>query len=509
VLGKAQLGHANVALDYADTVTTVAASLVNDAAGRMDAQGRLTLDLSQPALLKGVAWSDAPVSLRVESKRLELGWLSGLYDRVPRVAGSLDANATLSGSLGDPVFAGHAGWKQGALAVLGYGEYRDIDVELDGSDEAVTLQQLYAKSSGGFVKLEGAAVKGPGGWHVHAGGEAKSFPIVFDDQLKATASLELQAEGTASVSLIDLRKVTVPSATLELPEVKSKDLQSLERPGNIVLVRNGLPLSTAQQRKMRFGKAATAPEPARPKTEVRLHVDAPKNIWVKSSDVQVELGLSDGFQVELAGGATLAGDLSVKRGRIEVIGRRFDVDPTSTVHFAGPPNRAWVNVTATHNNQREAVTVTAVVTGQMPQFAIHLTSNPPMSESDIFTLLATGRRQLKEGSAQTITGEQAASVIGAYAAQQIKGVLSKQVPIDVLSVEAGTDGFRGTRVEAGKYLTDDIYVGAEVRYGADPRKGENTAAARLSYQFTPHWSLDVYGGDAGAFGADLVWSRDY
>jgi translocation and assembly module TamB len=508
-LGKAPLGHADLALDYENAVTTLAAALVNEAAGRMDAKGRLALDLSQPAVLKGVDFKSAPLTLEVESKGLELKWLSGVSDRVPRVGGRLDASARVSGPLGDPAFTGRAEWKEGSLALLGYGEYRDIEVELDGSDEAVTLKQLYAKSSGGFVKLEGAALKREKGWQLRANGETKGLPIIVDDQLKATATLELHAVGVATPTLIDFTRINVPRATIELPEVRSKDLQDLERPASIVLVRNGVPLSRAQQRKMHFGKAANAAPPAPAKTAVRFTLQAPRNIWVKSSDLQVELGLSDGFEVSLDGTATLSGDLSVKRGRIDVIGRKFDVDSSSTVRLAGPANRANVNVTATHRNDREGVTVTARVTGQLPQFAIHLTSNPPMAESDIFTLLATGRRQLKAGTSQSITNEQAASVVGALAASQIKGVLSKTLPIDVLSVEAGSDGLRGTRVEAGKYVTDQIYVGAEVRYGADPRKGENNAAARLEYQFTPHWSLDVYGGDAGAFGADIVWSRDY
>jgi len=42
------------------------------------------------------------------------------------------------------------------------------------------------------------------------------------------------------------------------------------------------------------------------------------------------------------------------------------------------------------------VTVYATVVGQLPQFNIRLTSSPPMSESDIFALVATGRRTLKQ-----------------------------------------------------------------------------------------------------------------
>ena len=44
---------------------------------------------------------------------------------------------------------------------------------------------------------------------------------------------------------------------------------------------------------------------------------------------------------------------------------------------------------------------------------------------------------------------------------------------------------------------------------ADPQKGENTNAGKLEYQFTPRWGLEAYGGDGGAFGADVMWSREY
>jgi translocation and assembly module TamB len=244
---------------------------------------------------------------------------------------------------------------------------------------------------------------------------------------------------------------------------------------------------------------------------VRLAIDAPRNLWVRGADLNLEIGLSEGFTVEMNESVALQGEVRVKRGRLDVIGRRFDVESASTVRFAGPPTRAYVNVVAEHKNDREGVTVYATVVGQLPQFNIRLSSNPPLSESEIFALVATGRRTLKAGggNSQAISAEQAASVLGAFAASQLKPFLQKRLPLDVLSIDTGSEGLKSTRVEAGKYLTDEIYIGYQVQPGADPAKGENTNAAKLEYQFKPHWSLEAYGGTAGAFGADLVWSRDF
>ncbi|MBK7857022.1 MAG: translocation/assembly module TamB domain-containing protein [Archangiaceae bacterium] len=506
-LGKVPLGKANVSYGYEKALSTVGVTLFAGT-GTLRARGTVQLDLSQPALMKGVKWEEAPVSAEVDSKGLDLGFLAGATELVPKLEGLLDANATLTGELSEPRFTGHAKWTRGRIAVSGFGEYRDIELEVDGTQSAVTLQKLYAKSGGGWANFKGAATRHGDLWKLQLQGESKDFPIVTDDQLKASATVEMMAEGELGPDHLIFPVVRLPRVVIELPEVKGKDLQDLDRPATIVLVRNGVPVNTQNKKKLAALEKKAVKEET-PKRTIRLTIDAPKNLWVKSSDVNAEVGLSEGFLVDATSAVSLSGEVQVKRGRLDVIGRRFDVDASSRVRFSGPPTRAYVNVIATHKNEREGVTVYATVVGTLPQFSIRLTSNPPMSESDIFALVATGRRTLKQnGGSSTISNDQVASVLGAFAASQLKGVLGKKLPLDVLSIEAGSDGLRGTRVEGGKYLTDQVYLGVEGRYGADPKKGENDFAAKLEYQFVPHWSVEAYGGNA-AYGADLVWSREY
>jgi translocation and assembly module TamB len=507
-LGKVALGRASLSYAYQRAVSTFGLKLLTGGSGALDANGTLQLDLSQPAVLKGLEPGKAPLSVGVSCSGLELAFLSGAIEAVPRLEGRLDAKATVSGALAMPTFVGHARLTGGRVAVAGYGEYRELELELDGSDEAVTLERLYAKAGAGWATLSGAAQKRGEAWQARLSGEAKGLPIIVDDQLKATASLGVEADGFYSRRLVELRPLKIPHATIELPDVRGKDLQDLERPESIVLVRNGVPLSARQRKKLDAlqKKAPAHPEPSR---IIRMVLDAPQNLWVKSSDVNAEAGLSEGFKVEIDQVVSLSGEVHVKQGRLAVIGRRFDLDPSSTVRFSGPPQtNTNVNIIATHRNEREGVTVTATVVGQLPQFNIHLSSSPALSETDIFALIATGRRTLKQGGSAAITNDQVASVLGAFAAAQLRGVLGKKLPLDVLSIEAGSEGIRGTRVEGGKYLTDTVYLGVEGRYGADPKKGENDFAARLQWQFVPHWSLEAYGGNA-AYGGDVMWSREY
>jgi translocation and assembly module TamB len=243
----------------------------------------------------------------------------------------------------------------------------------------------------------------------------------------------------------------------------------------------------------------------------QIYLNALQNIWVRGSDVNLELGFSQRFEISYTDQLSLSGDVSVKQGRVDALGRRFDVQKNSRVSFTGPPLLPYLNISAEHVNEREHVTVFVHISGQGKNFTIEPTSDPPMSETEIYTLLATGRRTLERNSGAAMSSAQAASVVGSLVASQARKALAAQLPLDVFSIEAGESGLAGTKLEVGKYLTDKIYVGYTGRVGTDPtaQTKENANAVRFEYRFTPAWSLEANYGDARSGGLDLIWSKDY
>jgi translocation and assembly module TamB len=103
------------------------------------------------------------------------------------------------------------------------------------------------------------------------------------------------------------------------------------------------------------------------------------------------------------------------------------------------------------------------------------------------------------------------SALGAVAAAQVKTLLAKKVPIDVLNIEAA-DNFQSAsdiKFDVGKYLSDSLFLGFSYQPGARPEKGESQYSGRLEYQISRAWTAEAWGGTAPAAGADLLWSRDY
>ncbi|MDP3158188.1 MAG: translocation/assembly module TamB domain-containing protein [Archangium sp.] len=501
---RVQLGSGRFELKSTGTEQRFTVALGGEGRDDFKAKGTTGLDLRLSKLRRGLDWQAAPVDVTLDSRNFDVGFLSGATELLRVVAGRVDLTGRVSGVLGLPKFVGDARVRDGRIALAGFGDYRDIGLELHAANDLIEVKKLEASSGGGKLQLVAKAARQQSGvFLLTSTGSSDRFPIVVDDQLQATATLSYQLEGDASSTLVDVRKLSLPRVDVGLPEVKRKDLQDLVRPSDIIVLRGG---SKATQRRRQAAKEASTH--ANKPLVIRALIDAPRNIWVRSSDVNMELGLSDGFRVELNDGLRLYGEARVLRGTVEVIGREFTVQRDSQARFAGLAAQPYVNVGALHVNAREQVKITVAVAGKGTDLSIKASSEPPMPESDIYAVLATGRRNLKTSGGATLSPGQAASVVGQLAASQLKTVIAKKLPIDVFNFDT-SDNFEKVKLDVGKYLSDTVYLGGSVDIGAKRERGENVWAGRLELQLTKSISLEAYAGDALSFGADAMWSRDF
>ncbi|HET6982308.1 MAG TPA: translocation/assembly module TamB domain-containing protein, partial [Myxococcaceae bacterium] len=518
--GQTPLGKAVIKVDYHEAKTQLLAGLSSVSGGALNVDARADLDLSYPAIRKGVKPNTAPFEATVRAQKFDLAFLTGFTTTLRRVAGTLEIDAHATGTPESPQGQGKLEWKDGALGLAGYGQYQRIHLLLEASNDRISLDDLQAFTEAGSLKLTALGTRAGPEWTLKANGEANGFPVFTDDQLVATLSLRTNVDGTARKGHIELDKVHIPEAHIDLPTQSRRNLQPLTRPDDIILLRDGKPVDPKRARRVlaqdrtalqALGGSGEFQEPKKA-TAVVIVLDATKNIWVKGQDLNVEVGMSPDFRVEMGEETDLFGEIRIIRGRLDVIGRRFDFQRNSVIRFTGPPTEPALNVTAIYNNVKAGVKVSMHVQGQGRDIQLVPTSEPPLTESEIYTLLATGRTNLKRGSGGSEIGSaQAVSVLGSLAASQLKSAVSDKVGLDVLSIEAGDEGqlLQGATLEAGKYLTDELYLGYAGKVGADPTKYENSNAVRLEYQFLPRWSFEAMYGDAKSGSADIVWTRDY
>jgi translocation and assembly module TamB len=338
-----------------------------------------------------------------------------------------------------------------------------------------------------------------------------------------TLSTRLALRANASLAGAKGR-LEIEEAKAELGELRRKDVQSLDRPENVVLVARGRPIdkeekakldALAAARRARDGKGPLPGSTAQagpPPWKAEVQVVAPRNLWVRGQDVELELGLSEGFKVEIRPEVRLVGAISVRRGTVAVVGRRFTLQKDSTVTFHGPPADAALDIIARHVNERSKVTVLVTVKGTPDDLRIDVSSpdRPDLNQTQLYSMIVTGQLDVGERSnagAATLSSE-AASLVGGVLASSLQRTLRQRLPLDVLTIQTGT-ALTGSRVEAGTYLGTRLYVGYVGRVGSDPILLQNRNAVRVEYTFSARWSLDAEYGDVGTGTADVVWNKHY
>jgi translocation and assembly module TamB len=151
------------------------------------------------------------------------------------------------------------------------------------------------------------------------------------------------------------------------------------------------------------------------------------------------------------------------------------------------------------------------VEGPADKLSINMSSpgNPGYGDSDLVSMIVTGRVPDEGSGGNFKASDKARSLVGGLVAARVQKFATAILPIDVLNIDS--DEQTGQRLEAGTYLSDDVYVAYVGRMGGDPSTTvrENRNELHLEYQLTPRWSFEATYGDARRGSVDLLWTRNY
>ncbi|WP_248341859.1 translocation/assembly module TamB domain-containing protein [Anaeromyxobacter paludicola] len=489
------LGDLRLAGRYAAGKAQASADLAAAQGGTLSARLSADADLSLPSLRRK-AWREAPAEASVVADRLDLGFLPAVVpDLVRSAGGKLGADVVARGPLGKLRPLGTARVVDGRVAVAELGEWTRIEADASLSEDLFKLSRLEARRGAGRLELTAEAVglsrpAAPADVTLRLGMRDLTLSRAGQD----LATVDLDARGTGSWRAGELKAdVTVPQGTVRLPKRSPRKLQPLEERADIVV---GHP---------RKGQAGAAAEGEAPPLHALVHLLVPNRFFVKSDNPKLDIELKADAQFEYQDEElTATGGVETVRGFVEPIGGKvFNLQRGKVTFTGASPQEAALDVAATWQNPTAKVNVHVSGTPEEPKIA--LTSEPPLDESQIAILIATGRTELKPGAGGvgTLTGDEAGrAALGAAATLAFKEVLADKLPIDSVSLDS-------SQLRAGKYVTDKIYVGYTRRFTVSLDQAENTNEVRVEYQITPRWTFESSYGDANAGAASLIWSKDY
>lgn len=359
--------------------------------GKLEVNGRASAPDFAPALLKASMafhpseWANDPESMkeekldaRVDLPRLDLSRFSSLVPMAEQVKGILTGNVVVTGELGKPEIRGKLDLAAAGIRFKDekYPALESASAAVDLAMDRVVLKSLKGSVSGGTLQGDGsvAITEGKLG-EINVRLQGNHLPVVRNDSLIVRANANLRLQGTwenstlsGTVGVVDsifFRDIEIlpigspftgPSAAalpkIDVPKTQTADLpEPFAKWGLNVTVRTEGPFLIR-------GNLATGEVAGSLKVGGTFAAPAPDGAF-KVSNLEASLPFST---------------LSVRSGTVS-FAPASGFDPILDIRGTAEP-------------RPYQVTVYAYGLASNPQLV--LTSNPPLPENEIMTLLATG-----------------------------------------------------------------------------------------------------------------------
>jgi autotransporter translocation and assembly factor TamB len=444
--------------------------------------------------------ADAPWNALISAQnvRLALSEVGPLH----HLDGRLDGELSLSGTRQQPLMSGGLHLRDGVLAVAGE-HYQEITADVTAHEDELELQKLELAANGGKLRATGVAklanlsVKA-----VDIDADLHHLPVA-QGPVGAWIDAELSLHGERAGASAFRGTVTVKKGTAHLPKLAGgRKLQPTGPLKEVVFT------DAKAQRERARRKAAERNEVP---LSALLAARIPGPFHIRSPELTTDL---DGeLQLEVIGPLVrVTGSIESNGGWIELLGRRYELE-RAHLGFGGQPEiDPELDVRITREVRDAVIAVEVQGTARNPKLLF--SSDPPIyDETQIIGLVVSGdpgqSRTSDRSLDQQVVGALSGIIIG-----KLKDQIAPGLPIDVLKVETGEQGYTGlasTRVELGKYITESIYVSyvhqfGELQIGA---RRLNANEANVQWRFRRHFEVNTRFGDAGVGALDFFWTFRY
>ena len=493
---------------YQNKVATIDARLVQQPGVELTAKGTAPLTAFEPNP-PGESGHVAPsgtdsINVHIQSTNIGLGIVQGFTDQVNKVTGTVQADVTVTGSGYDPHLTGYVAIDNASFAVPQAGtRFSGLTTRIELQPDRIHVPRLQiADNNGSPMTIEGdLAVHATNVGAVNISVQADDFKLVdnelgkiaADTNLRLTGDLQhprIEGDVELSADRLELDKVLLmmssPYSTQELPPVISAEDAATSGQGAEQATRDALAQGRAINAKTEASQNAGA-QTTQGATgllaplAINVHFVAPNDLVVRGNDlrpgptsakignVNVTVGADLSIQKEPDAPITIRGTANTVRGFYEFQGRRFTVRRDGTLRFDGlPETNPSVDVSADRLIPNSGVTATVHVTGTLKSPKLALTSDPPLDESDILSLIVFNQNVNELGTGQRASlAETAAGIASGFVAQSLGNAVGKALDVDLFEITTSDPdtGESAGGVTLGKQLTDKAFVQYKQQFG--------------------------------------------
>ena len=411
------------------------------------------------------------VNIEVASSQIDLGVIQGFTSYVTNVTGTLQANIKVTGSGYDPHMNGAVDIKGGAFEVPELGTaYTGLNTRLDLNDEGLSIGEFKILDDRGFPMTVGGRLA------LHA----RSVGAV---------DVRIQSENFEFIDnqLADIKLDTDIRITGELRKPRVQGFVEVEN-GTIDVARV-IEMTTADayattateidpNQPAPTGPAPVAPQPSLfDALDLELGLGVPSNLVLRGTDMRpanapIDIGdmnvtVGGALQVRKAPGERLrlVGEVNTVRGNYTFQGRRFEIMRDGRIRFSGTEELdPAVDLRA--SRLISGVEAIVRVQGTVRQPELSFSSNPPLEQADILSLIVFNQPVNELGEGQQISlAERAGALAGGYLASGLARSIGSALELDEFEIQAQGEGGTGPSLSIGEQVGEKLFFRVRQGFG--------------------------------------------
>lgn len=438
----------------------------------------------------------APVSGTLRAELPQVGVWSALAPPGWRIRGTLLAQASVTGSRGNPQWSGSL--QADELALIS---------RVNGF--SLTRGQLRATLAGERIRIERLSLQGPRGAEtggtLEASGSAEWRPVGPGGQRQPFIELQAKADKLRVSTRADRRLTISGEVNAQLAGERLQVRGRIKADEALFILPDELAPTLGSDVVMRGGR----------------HEPLDPNARQVVPDVLVELDLGDRFEVRGRGlQARLGGQLSLRStssvptprvfgevrtesGSYRAYGQQLSIE-TGVLRFAGPYDDPTLNIVAIRPQGSSDQRVGVQITGSAQSPRVRLFADPDMSDSEKLAWLVLGRPATGAGAEAAVLQQAALALLSGGG--EGRGVnLAQAIGLDELVLRGQSTNSDGSTNAAaltvGKRLSDELYVSYERTLAG------TMGTVAVLYDLSRRFTLRARAGEENAI--DLIFTLKY